>query len=469
MYNISEYIHKEDTIAAISTPSGAGGIGVVRISGPKSWEIGRRIYRKRSGKALGEKEIIANQLKLGFIVNPRGNEKIDQALCVFFKGPASYTGQDCMEIQGHGGAEVLEKILDLVKEQGARQAGPGEYTYRAFRNGKIDLGQAEAVAELIQAGTRIQSMMALDNLRSGVSGRIQEIRSQLLELAATLDAAIDFPDEMDEIINHEVSRGIRENVCGQLERLIRKSEENRIFARGAKVVVCGRPNVGKSSLFNKLLGRNRALVYEKAGTTRDSLEEAIDLAGVACRLIDTAGIGQAGEEIEEMGMGISRERVETADLCLVVLDGSEKIKEEDLGILENTAEKPRIIALNKADKEKTWKMPPEIANERIVLAISAKTGQGIDNLIQKLREMLTKGKAEPMPGQASVNQRQALLLKKCLKSCRAGLDAIDSGEGKIEIASLEIGQALQYLGEVDGKYAPDEVLEEIFSKFCVGK
>ena len=414
-------------------------------------------------------EIKPNEMKLGFVRDFDKSLNIDQVMWVFFKGPRSYTGQDTVELQGHGGPAVLERTMELLKRKGARQAGPGEFTYRAFRNGKMDLGQAEAVCKLIEAGNKTQAMLALENLREGVGGDIDKIRSCLVEAAAVIDAAIDFPDEMEEIMPEDFSREIEKKAILPLRRMIDTYQRNQIFASGASVVICGRPNVGKSSLFNAILGRERALVYEKAGTTRDSLEEGINLDGVACRIIDTAGIGISGEEVEELGMGISKEKMETADLCLVVLDGSQPLMEEDLDILRKTEDVRRIIAVNKADKSECWKIPDEVRKSEPVLGLSAKKVSGLTELTQAIRKMLTNGQADPMPGRAMVNQRQVLVMERCLEATRDGIENLKSGQEKLEIASFEINQALQFLGEVDGRSAPEMVLEKIFSTFCVGK
>ena len=464
-----EYLHKEDTIAGIATAQGAGGIGIIRISGPDAWNIGLNVFRDAKKRRLKNSEIRTREMKLGYVIEPESGLIIDQALCVFFKGPNSYTGQDTVEIQGHGGPSVLEKTLEVIRKNQARQAGPGEFTYRAFQNGKIDLGQAEAICKVIEAGNSTQARLAMDSLNEGLSRDLGGIRKFLVGAAARIDAAIDFPDELDEIIETGFKNEMRTSVCMVLEKLVKRHKESRVFAQGARVVICGRPNVGKSSLFNAVLGRERALVYEKAGTTRDSLEEGINLDGVACRLTDTAGLGEAGEEIEALGMGISREKIQAADLCLVVLDGTQPLNPEDLEILESTKNKECIIAVNKSDKSGLWKMPEVIKDKNYALGMSAKNGNGLDTLTRAIRELLTKGQAEPEPGQATVNQRQAFLLEKCLECCRAALDALEKQEDQIEIASLEIGLALRHLGEVDGDSVPDQVLEEIFSKFCVGK
>ncbi|MCB2228567.1 MAG: tRNA uridine-5-carboxymethylaminomethyl(34) synthesis GTPase MnmE [Desulfarculaceae bacterium] len=447
----------------MATASGAGGIGILRISGPQARAVGERLFRP-----LGEGPAPAEEprrLVLGRALDGEGRE-LDQVLAVFFAAPRSYTTEDVFEIQAHGGPAVLKELLAAALSAGCRLARPGEFTLRAYLGGRLELSQAEAVGQLINAHSGAEARLALAGLAGGLARRLAPVRAALTSAAAAVEAAIDFPEEAGEIAGAPVAAGLREGVVAPLDKLVAERAARRVWREGALVVLCGRPNVGKSSLFNALLGSERAIVTSIAGTTRDAIEEAAILGGVVCRLTDTAGLGLEPGELEELGRAAARERLGAADLALVVLDQAAPLSDEDRAVLAATEGVPRVIAANKSDLDAAW--PLGEAGEG-ALSVSAKTGEGLTELAEALGGALTKGEAEPAPGEAVAGKRQAEALAASAEASRRALAGLESEDPQMELISLDLAVALAFLGEVDGIDAPEAVIEAIFDDFCVGK
>ncbi len=452
-----------DTICALATPSGMGGIAILRISGPRAWEAGRLLFRPASGN-LPDPPPLRHML-YGSIV--RHGEPVDEVLAVFFQGPASYTAEDAVEIQGHGGPAVMARILELALAAGCRQARPGEFTLRAFLNGRLDLSAAEAVAELVEAGSRSEARLALSALSGGLARRLAPVRAALTEAAAALEAAVDFPDEAPELAGPGLGRALAQVAVAPLERLLAERQRRAAFKDGGEVVICGRPNAGKSSLFNALLGMDRAIVATEAGTTRDAIAEKLVLGGVCCRLVDTAGLGPADGELDRLAQEAARRSLGAAHLALLVLDGSAPLQAEDRAALAETEARPRLVCLSKSDLPPAWN--PAAEGLAGVPQVCAKSGQGVAELAEAIGAALTGGAPEPEPGEVAASARQAEALARCLAAARAAAEGLAGEDPQPEIVSLELAEALAALGEVDGQGAPDSVIEAVFENFCVGK
>ncbi|MCF8034191.1 MAG: tRNA uridine-5-carboxymethylaminomethyl(34) synthesis GTPase MnmE [Desulfarculaceae bacterium] len=453
-----------DTIAAIATASGPGGIGILRVSGPGARAAAARLFRPLDG-GVSPGDLPPRRLVLGRALDAAGRE-LDQVLAVFFAAPHSYTTEDVVEIQSHGGPAVLKELLQAALGAGCRLAGPGEFTLRAYLGGRLELSQAEAVAQLINANSGAEARLALAGLAGGLAQRLAPVRDALTKAAAAVEAAIDFPEEAGEIAGPPVADSLRSVVIGPLEKLVAERAARRVWREGALVVLCGRPNVGKSSLFNALLGQERAIVTSIAGTTRDAIEEAALLGGVVCRLTDTAGLGLEPGELEELGRAAARERLGSADLALVVLDGGAELSDEDRAVLAATSGVARVIAANKSDLDPAWTLNQ--AGEG-ALRVSAKTGAGLAELAAAIGAALTQGQAEPAPGEAVASQRQAEALGACAQAAARAMNGMEAENPAMELISVDLAEALANLGLVDGIDAPEAVIEAIFDEFCVGK
>lgn len=456
----------QDTIAAISTPIGIGGIGIIRISGPRAEAIVQPLFPSSSWE--GRK---SHHLSLENIVDPLQGTVIDQVLLTIMKGPNTYTREDVIEINCHSGPLVLKKILELVLRGGARLAEPGEFTLRAFLNGRIDLTQAEGIIELIQAQTDQALVQANKLLQGGLQQRLRVIQEKLLSLLAQLEAAIDFPEEEVEILDRrEWNRLLREEVLTPLSGLIQAYEQGLPFREGISLVLVGKPNVGKSSLLNQLLNEDRAIVTSIPGTTRDTIEENIFLKGLLFRLVDTAGLRQARDEVEEAGILRTRGKVQEARIVLFMVDASRPLEEEDRFIFEEIGEKPTIVLLNKMDlpavvsvEEVQKKFPGQVA-----LSISARFGQGIETLKEKLYELfMTASFSEAMPDLIPT-LRQKKIFEQMVEALTR---AYQLNEEKVspEFMALDLQKALEEIGVLIGTHTTDDVLDQIFSRFCIGK
>lgn len=455
-----------DTIAAISTPLGEAGIGIVRLSGPDAEAIARAIFRPRRGGS----QLRSHRLYLGQIIDPVSQEIVDEVLLTIMRGPRTYTREDVVEIQCHSGVGVLRNILELTLAQGARLARPGEFTLRAFLSGRIDLTQAEAVLEVIQARTEAGLRVAAAHLQGGLGAAVQEIRDGLLDLLARVEAVLDFPDEIGELPAAAFAADLAKSMK-TLKRLAATYQEGRLLREGLLVVIAGRPNVGKSSLLNALLARDRAIVTEIPGTTRDLVEEVITLAGVMVRLSDTAGLRAAKDRVEELGIQRTRERLAQADLVLYLVDGSLPLDPEARRDLEELGERPGLVVVNKIDLRQ--ELDPAALEEASVLPvarISALTGKGIEDLKQRIVD-LTLQSGLSAAGEIVTQARHYQHLQDCLGYLAQARELLASGEPAPawELVALEVQEAIRELGEITGQEVGEEVLDRIFGEFCLGK
>jgi tRNA modification GTPase len=457
----------DDTIAAIATPVGAGGIGVIKISGPQAWPIGRHLFRP-SNLTNG---IQSHHLYYGHIVEPEADKTVDEVLVSFMRAPTTYTREDLVEINCHSGMAVLEAILGLVLRTGARLAEPGEFTRRAFLNGRIDLTQAEAVLDLINSKTKRSLDLAAEHLRGGLFTIISDLRSRLLDITARVEAAIDFPEEDLELPGVEqLAEQVRLELRDPVLQLLEHYEDGRILREGLSVIIAGRPNVGKSSLLNNLLRSNRALVTPIPGTTRDFIEENLSLRGIPLRLVDTAGLHSANNVVEKLGMELTRERLASADLVLFVLDWSEPLTPQDMQIYEEIRSKPKIVILNKIDLEPhaDFASIQDRFPAETVVEVSALHGEGMEALKDSVFSTILGGRLDTETSVVAPNLRH----KKCLE---AGLAAIErtlhllEDQISVELVALELQEILTHLGEIVGLTTTEDLLDQIFSQFCIGK
>ncbi len=467
----------EDTIAAIATPLGTGGIGVVRVSGSKAESIFRQIfYPNRQIEKLE-----SHRLYYGWVKESPDSPPVDEVLSVVMKAPHSYTCEDVLEIQCHSGPAVLKRILEMALSRGARLAEPGEFTKRAFLNGRIDLTQAEAIVELTNAQSEYQQRLAAAQLSGKLGELINKVRQSMLNVLAQLEVAIDYPDEDMEILNYQdLKQEIHERILTPINRLITAYSQGHLLREGARIVLAGRPNVGKSSLFNALLGTSRVIVSSIPGTTRDVIEESMDLNGLKLTLVDTAGIHQAtNDPIEDQGIQLASSQLDKADLILFVLDTSSPLTEEDYAIAQNIRGHKNVLAvLNKVDiappaaqsVQKLQKELDDILDKSEVLLVSATTGKGIEELKSRISACLT--------GSANMETNNlpafvpGLRHKEALETAHS---AIASSLARIEenapteIVAFDIGEALGIMDSIIGKNADEDLLDTIFSNFCLGK
>jgi tRNA modification GTPase len=444
----------DDTIAALATPPGRGGLSVVRISGPEAPQIASRILECR--------QLEPRRATFTRVRDCASSERaVDEIIATWFPQPKSYTGEHVIELSAHGSPIVVDAILRAVLDAGARLARPGEFTFRAFLNGKLDLVQAEAVADLIEAATPLQARVAFDQLEGSLTTRISRLDDELLDLIARLEASLDFPDEGYHFIEASDVGTRLSSVIAQLDALLDGARRGRIIRDGATVVIVGRPNVGKSSLFNALVGQDRAIVTASPGTTRDLVSEAINIEGLAIRLVDTAGLRDAVDIAEREGVVRSVRAREIADLILVVLDGSEPVTSEDQRLLDETATRDRLVVANKNDRSSVRAIDG-------ALPVSAVTGAGIVELKRALTRALTGGEA--LHDDATIsNVRHSSLLSEARAHLAHAHDALKDDAVPEEFILADLHAARASFDEVVGAHAPDEVLRHIFERFCIGK
>lgn len=457
----------QDTIAAISTPVGLGGIGIIRLSGPRALAIVQPLFR--SPPRWEHRP--SHQLILGNIIDPARDAIIDQVLLTYMKAPHTYTREDVIEINCHSGPLVLKIILELILHGGARLAEPGEFTLRAFLNGRIDLTQAEGIVELIQAQTDQALIQANKLLQGELLHRLEALQEDLLSLLAQLEAAIDFPEEELEVLDRaEWNRLLRDQVLSPLSQLVRAYDEGRPFREGFSLVLIGKPNVGKSSLLNQLLKEERAIVTAIPGTTRDTIEETILLKGLPFRLVDTAGIRQARDEVEEAGIQRTREKTRGSQVVLFLLDTSRPLEEEDRVIYNEIGDKPKIVLLNKMDLPRVVSLD-EIQQKfpgPVSLPISARQGQGIEKLKDHLYDLCIQSHPPEALPDLIPTLRQKRLLEQMIETLTRALEL--NGQGlSIEFIALDLQKALADLGTLVGTTTTEDVLDRVFSRFCIGK
>ncbi|HEY8391496.1 MAG TPA: tRNA uridine-5-carboxymethylaminomethyl(34) synthesis GTPase MnmE [Capillibacterium sp.] len=456
-----------ETIAAIATPPGEGGIGIIRISGEEALLVGEKVLRHPSGKPV--KSWPERKVRLGYVVAPDG-ERVDEVIFFYFKKKRSYTGEDVIEIQGHGGYQNLKRILTVVLQAGARLAEPGEFTKRAFLNGRIDLAQAEAVIDLIRARTDLAQKVAFQQLQGKLSQILKEQEKKLMDLLVPVEAALDFPE--DDIPDLERTRALAgiQAVRHTLEQLLAQADRGILLRDAASVVIVGRPNVGKSSLLNQLLGEERAIVTPIPGTTRDFVSEIIDLEGVPIRLIDTAGIRPIADPVEKAGVEKARELMGKADLIVLLFDAAMPLTQEDEELIAFLQDKKPLVVLNKTDLP--VKLPVETLQTAFprskIKFISALHGEGIPELKAEIHAELmgTAGREEQPVLVTRVRHKEALTEA---VECIALVEEELKEAGNEDLIALNLRATLEALGKITGRSVSEEIIEEIFAQFCIGK
>jgi tRNA modification GTPase len=454
----------EDTIAAIATPLGEGGLAVVRLSGAQAFAVAERCFVPLGQKSLKPSEAPSHTIHYGRI--EREHAVVDEVLVAVMRAPRTFTREDVVEITCHGGVLPAKLILDTLLAVGARLAEPGEFTKRAFLNGRIDLAQAEAVTDIIRARTELALSAAHEQLAGKLSQRINELRDELMRVLAHLEAHLDFPDEdISPDTTEQLLRRLEQGIAF-IEELLRTAPEGQVLRRGLRAAIVGRPNAGKSSLLNQLLGHDRAIVSPVAGTTRDTIEETANVRGLPVVFIDTAGLREAADALEEEGIRRSRESLARAELVLCVLDGSEPLTPADSHALEQCRDRKHLLVRNKSDLPLRWTLPEETKGP--VLALSCRTGEGIEALKDAIRDTVYAGGLPAEMLQAMINSRHQDALRRAGEAARAALAALRR-QATLEIVALELRIAVNAVGEIVGKTATEDLLDSIFSQFCIGK
>ena len=456
----------KDTIAAVATAMTASGIGIIRISGPESRNIAGKIYRSKGGNKRIE-EVSSHTINYGFIWD--GEELIDEVLVMVMDGPRSYTGEDTVEIDCHGGVLAMKRVLETVIKYGARPAEPGEFTKRAFLNGRIDLSQAEAVIDVINAQNEYALKSSVSQLRGNIQRIIREIREQIIYQIAYIESALDDPEHINIDGYGEELKAETEVIKGKLDRLLDTVREGKLMKEGIKTVIVGKPNAGKSSLLNTLVGEERAIVTDIAGTTRDILEETIVLHGISLRMMDTAGIRNTEDIVEKIGVGKAIENAKDADLILYVVDASIPLDENDKEIIELLRDKKAVVILNKTDLEQMVQEEDlKALVEHPIVSISAKEEEGIDCLEQQIKELFFAGNLTFNDEVYITNMRHKAALEEAKKSILLVEESIDIGMPE-DFYSIDLMNAYEALGSIIGEAVGEDLVNEIFSKFCTGK
>ena len=458
------FVTEFDTIAAIATATGSGGIGIVRISGDTAIETADKLFVPKTGKPLSKRK--THTLAYENIV--KGENVIDEVLVSVMRAPNSYTCEDVVEINCHGGYSTAAAVLDAVLETGVRMAEPGEFTKRAFLNGRIDLTQAQAVTDIINAGTEESRKAAMARLEGRLSKKIAALREKLITMIAHIEVNMDYPEHDNETETFDYIKGGIRELSGEIQQLIDSAETGRILREGVKTVILGRPNVGKSSLLNSLLEEERAIVTDIPGTTRDILQESVNMGGIPLHLIDTAGIRDTSDTVEKMGVERSRKSAREAELILAVIDSSSPLTQEDSEILELTRDKKAIILLNKTDLERVLNPADFAAYGCKVLDISAKEETGLDALEAEIKRMFISGSINVSQEAVIGAERDKASLIKALNSLKNVINTIDSGMPE-DFLTMDMTEAYTFLGEIVGEAVEDDIIDKIFSEFCLGK
>lgn len=456
----------EKTIAAISTAMSASGIGIVRISGDEAMDVISRIYRSKNGKK-NIREMQSHTIHYGFIYD--GEDVVDEVLVMIMRGPHTYTGEDTVEIDCHGGVYAMKKVLETVLKNGAVIAEPGEFTKRAFLNGRLDLSQAEAVMDVIQARNSMALKSSVEQLKGSVQRAVKEIRSRLLYQIAYIESALDDPEHYDlEGYPQELAK-IVDKEAGEITDLLKTADDGRMIQEGIKTVILGKPNAGKSSLLNFLVGEDRAIVTEIEGTTRDILEEYISLNGITLRVIDTAGIRETEDIVEKIGVGKAKQMAEDADLILYVVDSSRPLDDNDEDIIELLSGRKSIVIYNKTDLEPVVNMAK--LQERTgnpVIPVSIVEEKGIRKLEEEIKNMFFKGELSFNDEVYITNARHKAALEEARESLKLVKNSIDMGMAE-DFFSIDLMNAYESLGRIVGESVGEDLVNEIFSKFCTGK
>lgn len=455
-----------DTIAAISSAAGNSGIGIIRVSGDEAIEVVDKIFRPANkNKKLANVE--SHTVHYGHIMD--GDKTLDQVLIIVMKNPHSYTGEDTVEIDCHGGMLILKKVLDLVLKNGARTAEPGEFTKRAFLNGRIDLSQAEAVMDLINSKNDFALNSSIEQLKGGVSDAIKDIRKDIIYHIAFIESALDDPEHISlDGYDEEITKMLNENI-NKISKLVNSFDNGRIMKEGIKTVILGKPNAGKSSLLNLMLGEDRAIVTDIEGTTRDTLEENINFNGLSLKIIDTAGIRDTEDLVEQIGVNKAKEIAKEGDLIIYVVDGSRELDDNDREIIKLINDKQAIILVNKSDMDTVINIDELKKNSnRDVILFSAKNGEGMDQLEEEIRNMFYSGKVTYNDQVYITNARHKEALENALESLKQVKNSVDAGMPE-DFYSIDLMDAYTDLGLIIGESVEDDLVNEIFSKFCMGK
>ncbi|WP_312353094.1 tRNA uridine-5-carboxymethylaminomethyl(34) synthesis GTPase MnmE [Aminipila sp.] len=477
----------EDTIAAVATAYGEGGIGIIRISGEEALSILNKVFqpiKKHIKKSSGDKDsfkpdsigitigepIVNRRLTYGHIVDYHTNEVIDEVLAVYMKAPYTYTTEDVVEINCHGSIVSLRKVLELILKSGARMAEPGEFTKRAFLNGRLDLTQAEAVIDLIKAKSDKSFDVALGQLEGALSANIIEIRNLLMDELVNLTVNIDYPDEDIEEITYENLLNNLLQIGDMIQKLIDSADTGRIIKEGFKIAIVGKPNVGKSSLMNALLKEARAIVTDIPGTTRDTIVEDITIKGIPVKLIDTAGIHETDDTVEKIGIEKSKESFNEADLVIFILDSSQPITEEDQHIIDIVGERRILVLLNKTD---LGLIMDEIALRQempgaLIIKTAVKDGQGIKDIEKEIENLVYNGEIKQKGNTFITNVRHSNLLISAKSALDDAVNMINLGEA-LEFIEIDVKRSFEFLGEVIGETVSESIIDEVFSRFCLGK
>ncbi len=461
-------INEGDTIAAVATAPGDCGIGIVRISGPEAIKIAEGIFRSVTGTPL--RDLPFRRMNYGYIYNPDSGERIDEVLTAAMKAPNTYTREDVVEIHCHGGNIPVRKILEVVLGSGARLAEPGEFTKRAFLNGRIDLSQAEAVMDIINSKSEMGLRTAVAQLEGGLSKRLDSIKDKLLSIMSRIEASIDFPEhDIEEMTRNALLQETQLSVV-MADKLLSTASTGKFVREGLKTAIIGKPNVGKSSLLNALLRENRAIVTEVPGTTRDIIEEYINLRGISLRLMDTAGIRETNDLVESLGVEKTREYLGMADLVLLVLDAARPLSEDDRKILEIVKGKKVIVLINKTDLDIKLELD-EIADrfrEGPIIQMSLARGTGLDTLEETIYNMVYSGGVKTGDAVMVTNVRHEECLKRAKRSLQEAEKAI-ANMIPVDLVSIDIKAAMEALGEITGESITEEIVDRIFHDFCIGK
>ncbi len=456
---------KRETIAAIATAMSNSGIGIIRISGPEAFDVADKIFIRKSGRSLKEEK--ANTIHYGFIQD--GEDRLDEVLVMVMKAPHSYTAEDTVEIDCHGGVFMVKKILELVIRSGARAAEPGEFTKRAFLNGRIDLSQAEAVMDVIQAKNEYALKSSVSQLSGAMSKKIKDLREQVLYEIAFIESALDDPEHISLDGYGKKLLSETEKWLEKVNHLLASADNGKVMTEGVKTVILGKPNAGKSSLMNVLIGEDRAIVTEIAGTTRDTLEENIYLHGISLNVVDTAGIRETNDVVEKIGVTRARTAAESADLIIYVVDGSCPLDENDQEIMDFIRDKKAVVLLNKTDLDMVVaKEELEERSSHKVIPISAKEQTGVEVLEEEIKSMFYQGEIGFNDEVYITNIRHKEALEDTLKSLQMVKNSILDGMPE-DFYSIDLMDAYSQLGTIIGEEVGEDLVNEIFSKFCMGK